>query len=133
MAEEPWQARGTSRPVTFLSSPGVLALVWLLQRRHTWRSPASHNKCVGQRRHAGRWYHNNNPLTHRAITTVDASVDKNETVSLPIGTGTFDNNFRPLILQDGMYFFATIAGPLLPAAPPATTPFRRTVLALTTL
>jgi hypothetical protein len=50
-----------------------------------------------------------NPLTQGAITSIDASVDKNFIVNIA-GTG-FGNTFRPLIKQDGIYYLAAIPGP----------------------
>jgi len=45
-----------------------------------------------------------NPLTQGIVSSIDASVDKNLTVSGP-------NTFRPLIEQDGVFYLAAIAGP----------------------
>jgi hypothetical protein len=59
------------------------------------------------------------PGTQGAITSIDASVDKNLTTSeistLPIG-----NTFRPLIEQDGNIYLAAIAGPSIPTGPGST-------------
>ena len=51
-----------------------------------------------------------NPLTQGAISSIDASVSKNVSTSLRPGTASLGNNFRPMILQDGIYYFATILG-----------------------
>ncbi len=51
------------------------------------------------------------PLTQGAISFVNASVDKNEGVS--IANATFGNSFRPLIEQGGQFYLAAIAGPML--------------------
>jgi hypothetical protein len=50
-----------------------------------------------------------NPGKQGAISGINASVDKDITVSYS-GTG-FTNTFRPLIEQDGNYYLATIPGP----------------------
>jgi hypothetical protein len=50
-----------------------------------------------------------NPQTQGEVASIDASVDKNITVDIP-GAG-FGNTFRPLILQDGVYYVATVPGP----------------------
>jgi hypothetical protein len=50
-----------------------------------------------------------NPQTQGAITSLDASVDKNFTANLDeTGAG---NTFRPLIEQDGIFYMAAIPGP----------------------
>jgi hypothetical protein len=60
-----------------------------------------------------------NPATQGAITSISASVDKNlstnETSTVAIG-----NTFRPLIEQDGNFYFAAIAGPSLATGPGST-------------
>lgn len=53
-----------------------------------------------------------NTAVQGAITSIDASVDKNLTVSpSDIGGG---NTFHPLIEQDGIIYLASIAGPTVP-------------------
>ena len=49
-----------------------------------------------------------NPATQGAIATIAASVDKNLILNQPI----FNNTFRPLIEQDGLFYLAAIPGPL---------------------
>jgi hypothetical protein len=56
-----------------------------------------------------------NPGTQGGITTVFASVDKNEGVNYA-GTG-FGNTFRPTIEQDGQFYVAAIPGPSLDTGP----------------
>lgn len=51
-----------------------------------------------------------NPSTQGAITSIGASVDKDFTVNITLG---FGNTFRPMIEQDGNYYVAGIAGPVL--------------------
>jgi hypothetical protein len=55
-----------------------------------------------------------NPATQGAITTIDASLDKDLSYSqaTPV-TGTINNNFRPLVEQDGLFYLAQIPGPAL--------------------
>lgn len=49
-----------------------------------------------------------NPSTQGAISTINASVDKNITLT---ATGSnFTNTFRPLIEQNGLFYMATVAG-----------------------
>lgn len=50
-----------------------------------------------------------NPMTQGAIARISASVDKTFLLSLDIGT--IGNSFRPMIVQDGNYYLAGIAGP----------------------
>lgn len=50
-----------------------------------------------------------NPLTQGAIASIDASVSKNIFTDFA-GTG-FGNSFRPLILQNGIYYLALVPGP----------------------
>jgi len=54
------------------------------------------------------------PLTQGAIISITASVKKDLTTSYTNGPSfhTF-NTFRPLVEQDGNYYFATISGPTL--------------------
>jgi hypothetical protein len=53
-----------------------------------------------------------NPSTQGAITSIDASVDKNLTVNFTnTGSVPLGNTFRPLIFQDGIVYLAAIAGP----------------------
>jgi hypothetical protein len=62
-----------------------------------------------------------NPLTQGAITSIDASVMKDLTVSFSVvGSGSIGNNFRPTILQDGTYYMAAIPGPSLSTFPSST-------------
>lgn len=49
------------------------------------------------------------PMTQGTISSINASIDKNITVSYT-GTG-FTTTFHPLIEQDGTYYIATISGP----------------------
>jgi hypothetical protein len=51
-----------------------------------------------------------------AITSIDASVDKDFTVfqSTPMGA-SFSSGFRPMVLQGGTYFVDSLAGPPVPA------------------
>jgi hypothetical protein len=58
------------------------------------------------------------PSTSGPITSIDASVDKDATVT-GIG-GTLGNTFRPLIEQDGNYYLAAIVGA---SFSPTTSPF----------
>jgi hypothetical protein len=50
------------------------------------------------------------PATQGAITTISASVDKNFTLNV---AADFNNTFHPLIEQDGNFYAAAIAGPVL--------------------
>lgn len=50
------------------------------------------------------------PATQGAITSINASVDKNFTDNFP-GPGTGFNTFHPLIEQGGNFFLASIPGP----------------------
>lgn len=50
-----------------------------------------------------------NPLTQGAIARITASVDK--TFLLSTSLGSIGNSFRPMIVQDGNYYLAAIAGP----------------------
>jgi hypothetical protein len=59
-----------------------------------------------------------NPSTQGAITSISASVDKDFTVNIAL---SFNNTFRPMIEQDGNYYVAGIAGPVLNG--PGTTGF----------
>jgi hypothetical protein len=54
-----------------------------------------------------------NPLTQGSILSIDASVDKNVFNTLPPAPPgqQYANNFRPLIEQDGLFFYAVIKGP----------------------
>lgn len=53
-----------------------------------------------------------NPLSQGVITTIDASVDKNNITNQPVNPNTtFTNTFRPLIEQDGLFYLAAIPGP----------------------
>jgi len=53
-----------------------------------------------------------NPGTQGAIVSIDASVDKDITLSVPANPGNvFGNAFRPVIEQDGTFYLAGIAGP----------------------
>ena len=53
-----------------------------------------------------------NPSTQGAISTIDASVDKNIITNIPVDPNTvLGNTFRPLIEQDGTFYLAAIAGP----------------------
>jgi hypothetical protein len=62
-----------------------------------------------------------NPATQGTPTSIDASVDKDNTDSITIPTtGTFTNTFRPAIEQDGSYYLAAIAGPSLTSIPGTT-------------
>ena len=54
-----------------------------------------------------------NPTTQGAITSIDASVIKNLSVTFA-GSG-FGNTFRPTIKQDGIFYLAAIPGPALTA------------------
>ena len=58
------------------------------------------------------------PSTQGAITSISASVDKDFTLNITAGYG---NTFRPMIEQDGNYYVAGIAGPVLSG--PGTTGF----------
>ncbi|HEV3306791.1 MAG TPA: PEP-CTERM sorting domain-containing protein [Candidatus Sulfotelmatobacter sp.] len=51
------------------------------------------------------------PLTQGAVTSMDASVDKDLT-----GDAGAGNTFRPLIEQDGNFYLAAISGPIIPAS-----------------
>lgn len=51
------------------------------------------------------------PATQGAILSVDASADKDLSIS-PIASGT-GNTFRPLIEQDGIDYLAAISGPVI--------------------
>ena len=55
-----------------------------------------------------------NPKTQGAITSIDASIDKDLSYSqsTPL-TITSGNNFRPLVEQDGVFYLAQIPGPNL--------------------
>jgi hypothetical protein len=50
------------------------------------------------------------PATQGAISTIDASVDKDFTLNAPL---LYGNSFRPLIEQDGIFYAAVISGPAL--------------------
>jgi len=50
------------------------------------------------------------PSTQGAIQSITASVDKDLNISVTT-TGTFGNDFRPLIEQDGNFYLAAIPGP----------------------
>ncbi len=53
-----------------------------------------------------------NPATDGAIQSISAQVDKNLLEAADTtGPATVGNTFRPLILQDGMYYLAAIPGP----------------------
>jgi hypothetical protein len=53
-----------------------------------------------------------NPSTQGAISTIDASVDKNIITNIPVDSSlVLGNTFRPLIEQDGIFYLAAIAGP----------------------
>jgi hypothetical protein len=52
-----------------------------------------------------------NPQTEGAITSIDASVDKDFIVNMDETGGA--NTFRPLIEQDGLFYLAAIPGPLV--------------------
>jgi hypothetical protein len=53
-----------------------------------------------------------NPATQGAISTIDASVDKNIITNIPPGGNPgAGNTFRPLIEQDGIFYLAAISGP----------------------
>src|ERR1700747_2514561 len=53
-----------------------------------------------------------NPQTQGAIGTIDASVDKNVITNIPTDpTKTFNNTFRPLIEQNGVFYLVGILGP----------------------
>ena len=61
---------------------------------------------------------NYDPGVQGAIASIDALIDKNllfNADDLNGYPGPFGNTFRPLIRQGGLSYFATIAGPLLPA------------------
>jgi hypothetical protein len=48
-----------------------------------------------------------------AISSIDASIDKNFTISQStLFSGSFANNFRPLIEQDGNFYLAQVTGPV---------------------
>jgi hypothetical protein len=52
------------------------------------------------------------PATQGDITSIDASVDKNISLSIPANpANVFSNTFFPFIEQDGTYYIAGIAGP----------------------
>jgi hypothetical protein len=54
-----------------------------------------------------------NPATQGAISSIDASVDKDIITNLPVNPSAppFNNTFRPTIEQDGLFYEAPIAGP----------------------
>ena len=55
------------------------------------------------------------PSTQGAITSLSASVDKNLLINIALtGAG---NTFRPTILQDGVYYVASLPGPSLTTGP----------------
>jgi len=65
-----------------------------------------------------------NPLMQGPILSIDASVDKNIFNTFPPAPPgqNYANNFRPLIEQDGLFFYAVIKGP--PFTQPGTTGYR---------
>jgi len=65
-----------------------------------------------------------NPPIQGAIISIDASVDKNIFNTFPPAPPgqNYANNFRPLIEQDGLFFYAVIKGP--PFTQPGTTGYR---------
>jgi PEP-CTERM motif len=52
-----------------------------------------------------------NPATQGALSTVDASVDKDLTANFVVMGTPLGNTFRPLIEQDGVFYLAAISGP----------------------
>jgi hypothetical protein len=54
-----------------------------------------------------------NPATQGAISSIDASVDKDIITNLPVNPNApaFTNTFRPTIEQDGLFYEAPITGP----------------------
>jgi hypothetical protein len=69
-----------------------------------------------------------NPATEGAITSLSASVDKNLSVNIPLtGAG---NSFHPSIMQDGVLYVASLAGPAL-NCPPCSTGFNTIGASLT--
>lgn len=59
-----------------------------------------------------------NPSTQGAISSIDASVDKDLTITATESgpfVGTFGNNFHPTIEQGGLFYLASIGGPTLSA------------------
>ena len=60
------------------------------------------------------------PLTQGAITSIDASVMKNLTIDYLFTGSAATNTFHPTILQDGIYYLASIPGPSLAAGPGST-------------
>lgn len=60
------------------------------------------------------------PLTQGAITSIDASVSKNLSIDYLFTGAAATNTFHPTILQDGIYYLASIPGPSLAAGPGST-------------
>ena len=61
------------------------------------------------------------PLTQGAITSIDASVLKDLSITFTAPPGSpFGNTFHPTILQDGTYYLAAIPGPSLTSGPSST-------------
>jgi hypothetical protein len=57
------------------------------------------------------------PSTQGAITSIDASITKDNTIESPPEAGAFTNTFRPAILQGGVLYVATLFFPGFSAIP----------------